>query len=126
MYGKKGNNQYKNVDWDTVPFEELGRPKRRERLLKESNYKCSQCGYDKTRPDGKTILEIDHVDGDPSNNNKSNLRVLCPNCHALTPTYRNWGNRGNKKTSSRMRKGNSEFKARIVQVAEHGICNPEM
>lgn len=33
-------------------------------------------------------LELDHIDGDHDNNNLDNLRILCPNCHALTPTYR--------------------------------------
>lgn len=33
-------------------------------------------------------LELDHIDGCHSNNVLSNLRLLCPNCHAKTPTYR--------------------------------------
>jgi hypothetical protein len=33
-------------------------------------------------------LELDHIDGDRENNCIENLRLLCPNCHALTPTYR--------------------------------------
>ena len=33
-------------------------------------------------------LELDHIDGDTANNQLGNLRLLCPNCHALTPTYR--------------------------------------
>lgn len=33
-------------------------------------------------------LELDHVDGNRRNNQLVNLRLLCPNCHALTPTYR--------------------------------------
>jgi hypothetical protein len=33
-------------------------------------------------------LELDHIDGDRNNNNLNNLRLLCPNCHALTPNYR--------------------------------------
>lgn len=86
-------NQWTNVDWDVVPWDDLGACKRRERLLKESNYACSQCGFDKKREDGGLILEIDHIDGNHENNSKNNLRILCPNCHALTPNFRNWGTR---------------------------------
>lgn len=39
-------------------------------------------------------LEIDHIDGDSSNNSESNLILLCPNCHSLTKTYKN-ANKGN-------------------------------
>jgi len=33
-------------------------------------------------------LELDHLDGDRENNSLDNLRLICPNCHAMTPTYR--------------------------------------
>lgn len=58
-------------------------------ILEKSNYACEECGFNTPHPDdGKTILEIDHIDGDSSNNKNENLRALCPNCHALTSTYR--------------------------------------
>ena len=51
-------------------------------------YKCVKCGCDGQWQDGQIALEIDHLDGDNTNNEISNLRYLCPNCHALTETYR--------------------------------------
>ena len=51
-------------------------------------YRCENCGCDGHWQDGIISLEIDHIDGDNTNNQLSNLRYLCPNCHALTDTYR--------------------------------------
>ena len=51
-------------------------------------YKCAFCGITGEWLDGIIALEIDHIDGDNRNNEISNLRYLCPNCHALTETYR--------------------------------------
>lgn len=51
-------------------------------------YKCQNCGCDGHWQNGIITLEIDHIDGDNTNNELSNLRYLCPNCHALTETYR--------------------------------------
>ena len=31
---------------------------------------------------------IDHVDGDATNNNRLNLRLICPNCDSQLPTYK--------------------------------------
>lgn len=50
-------------------------------------HQCSSCGLT-TWLDNPIPLELDHIDGDNTNNELSNLRLLCPNCHALTPTYR--------------------------------------
>ena len=32
-------------------------------------------------------LQLDHVNGDRRDNRLENLRILCPNCHALTDTW---------------------------------------
>lgn len=33
-------------------------------------------------------LELEHINGINNDNRLENLTLLCPNCHAQTPTYR--------------------------------------
>lgn len=67
----------------------------RNYLLEKNHYKCSQCGWGKENIYTHTIpLEIDHIDGNYTNNKEDNLRVLCPNCHSLTPTYKGANKKG--------------------------------
>ncbi len=60
-------------------------------FLEKCNNRCSQCGWNKKNSkSGKVPLEIDHIDGNSENNLENNLRLLCPNCHALTPNFKNF------------------------------------
>ena len=64
-------------------------------IYEKFGQRCSLCGWDTKHPiTGKCPLEIDHIDGNSENNTEDNLRVICPNCHALTNSYRNL-NKGN-------------------------------
>ena len=63
--------------------------KLKNRLLKEGIIEnhCSTCGISIWNE--KPInLELDHIDGNRINHSLSNLRLLCPNCHSQTDTYR--------------------------------------
>lgn len=61
----------------------------KRRLLAQGLFeaRCVHCGLAEWRG-GNIPLELDHIDGDRTNNELQNLRLLCPNCHAMTPTYR--------------------------------------
>ena len=66
--------------------------KLRKRLLRENvlAHRCQSCG--RTEWNGLPIpLELDHINGDNLDNSLQNLRLLRPNCHAQTPTYRGRG-----------------------------------
>lgn len=50
--------------------------------------KCQECSWSKINPaTGKVPLQVDHVDGNAGNCKEENLKLLCPNCHSLTPTF---------------------------------------
>lgn len=61
----------------------------RKYMLLKYNNTCIECSWNKLHPvDNKPLVEIDHIDGDASNCREDNLRVLCPNCHSMTSTFR--------------------------------------
>jgi len=53
---------------------------------------CGWCEVNKVT--GNVPIQLEHIDGDSKNNSLDNLKLLCPNCHSLTPTY-GYLNKGN-------------------------------
>ena len=66
----------------------------RRYMLEKAEYRCEKCSIELFHPDdGKTVLQLNHIDGDALNNNEKNLEILCPNCHSMTS---NWCARNRK------------------------------
>ena len=70
-------------------------------LLTELNWKYEcKCGLTNTWEGTPLNLQLDHIDGNNTNNEASNLRFLCPNCHSQTDTYCGKSkNKGNTKVT---------------------------
>lgn len=63
-------------------------------------YKCKECGIFEWN-NKIIILELDHVNGIRNDHRLKNLRLLCPNCHSQTETFRGRNiNNGIKKISN--------------------------
>ncbi len=49
---------------------------------------CEVCGWHEKNPrSGVVPLQLSHENGNPEDNRPTNLKLRCPNCHALTPTF---------------------------------------
>jgi hypothetical protein len=69
-------------------------------LREKYNDACSICGWSVVNVHtNKVPLIADHIDGNWKNNKEENLRLLCPNCDSLQPTY-GGSNRGKGRTTN--------------------------
>lgn len=60
----------------------------RDYIYKEQDYKCAICNLPNVWNNQELHFILDHIDGDASNGERSNLRLICPNCDSQLDTYK--------------------------------------
>lgn len=87
MFGKKTDSKRKTaieyLNKEVVVVSKLRRKLIEDGLKKKE---CEMCSIS-TWQGMELPLELHHIDGDRFNNEISNLQILCPNCHSLTPNH---------------------------------------
>ena len=87
-------------------------------LRRKFGNKCCLCGWAEINSKTRLVpLVADHIDGNWRNNIERNLRLLCPNCDSLTPTYAGL-NRGNGRKNRVLSKRAKEGRLFISKVPE--------
>jgi predicted nucleic acid-binding Zn ribbon protein len=73
-------------------------------LIAKYGNQCMECGWCGINPITNNVpIQLEHIDGNSENNCLENLKLLCPNCHSLTPTYGAL-NKGNGRHIRRLRR----------------------
>ena len=60
----------------------------RDYIYNEQNGKCAICGIDSIWNGKELHFVLDHINGDASQSNRENLRLICPNCDSQLDTFK--------------------------------------
>ena len=71
--------RWRNTTWSN------GKNRGKYRKVKAAT--CSRCGF---VPEHPRQLDVDHINGDHTDDRLENLRTLCANCHRVVPHPANW------------------------------------
>ncbi len=136
----QGHMKGKTHNFNTIPLSEIlvkdyeySSNKLRKRLIIEGlkEHRCECCGL--TEWLGEPIpLELDHIDGNHHNNLFENLKILCPNCHAKTPTYRGKNKKNKNSEITKIKKEKTKTKpvyncsscgVELAKKCKTGLCH---
>jgi len=118
---REQRRQARNARWlskiEATSFVELSPESQRTIVCRDQQGACNHCKLTEWRGH-PIILELEHRDGDRTNNTRENLEAICPNCHSLTATWRG-RNKTKKVTDSDMLNAlssNTSIRQALVQL----------
>ncbi len=83
-----GDPSIMRADYSPKPFKNV--------IMKEQDNKCAICGMSPEWNGKPIVFILDHIDGHASNNKRSNLRCVCPNCDSQLDTYKSKNKNGER------------------------------
>lgn len=116
-YSNYSDDSKKRMNWNKgnryANFSYNGKGNHKSALISERGHLCECCKLSTWLGEPIT-LELEHIDANNKNNNKENLKLLCPNCHSQTPTWK----RGNYSGWKRKRYTDEE----MVEAIQTSTC----
>ena len=112
--GQAWNKNQQTKDWSNY----LTNGAMKKIIIRERSHKCENCNLSQWQ-NANIPLELDHIDGDRTNNTKENLKLLCCNCHALTTTWRG----RNRKSDNRKPLANCVICGQTVKKSPRKCCS---
>lgn len=127
LKGKTHNWSLKADLKDILKYGTILSPSYKKRLIAEGflKYECSICKI-KEWNNIPLVLQVDHIDGDVFNNLLVNLRMLCPNCHSQTSTFRGKNIKFLRGLVSEERKKENEKLSREKKISFCVECKSEI
>lgn len=88
-------------------FDNLSVTLKREQILHEQNQLCNICKCEQLWNNMKLKFQLDHISGDRKDESRTNLQMICPNCHSQTDTY--GGKNGTKITNKQIEEAITQY-----------------